>query len=175
MFIEEKFLEDPSSCIGLGVMPRRRSRVTVYSQENASSFCMMYYCFYFVQVAFDLSIYVKYILAIIVLALSITTSSTTVSSSESCLSNKESIWLLVTTMAARCLPRCIGFCVFLGYQQFCYVWHMVLRTHNTSMPSSSIIFIKLLVAIRECVKLIWMNLICVLYILLQCEVLVLGF
>ena len=30
-----------------------KPRVTVYSQENASSFCMMYYCFYFVQVAFD--------------------------------------------------------------------------------------------------------------------------
>jgi len=44
---------------------------------------------------------------------------------------------------------------------------------STSVTSSSIIFIKLFVAARECCRLVCRHLICVLYVILQCDVLVL--
>ena len=66
-------------------------------------------------------------LATIVLTLSIITSKTTLSSSESCFINKVSTWLLVTTIAVRFLPSPdVKICIFLISQQFCFELCMVL-------------------------------------------------
>ena len=103
----------------------------------------------------------KYMLAKIIFKLSIIVSKTTVSVSKSCFISRASIWLLVTTIAARFLPSPdVKILNFFGIPAILFWIVYGSWMQRMSVQSSSIIFIRLAVATLECCRSIYIHLIC---------------